>query len=114
MIVIADATPLNYLILIRQADLLPQLFTNVLIPPAVLAELEHVEAPDPVRAWIQGPPSWLTMQTLNTPPDSSLDHLDPGEREAIALAEQMHADQARCFSVAPAGTADATVSGGVG
>jgi hypothetical protein len=26
MIVIADSTPLNYLILIHQADLLPQLF----------------------------------------------------------------------------------------
>jgi predicted nucleic acid-binding protein len=39
MIVIADATPLNYLILIPQADLLPQLFDRVLIPPAVFNEL---------------------------------------------------------------------------
>jgi predicted nucleic acid-binding protein len=39
MIVIADSTPLNYLILIHQVDLLPQLFDRVLIPPAVFEEL---------------------------------------------------------------------------
>jgi predicted nucleic acid-binding protein len=41
MIVIADATPLNYLILIDQAELLPRLFDRILIPPAVFAELQH-------------------------------------------------------------------------
>jgi len=43
MIVIADTTPLNYLILIHQADLLPQLFGRVLIPPAVFEELQQPE-----------------------------------------------------------------------
>jgi predicted nucleic acid-binding protein len=52
MIVIADATPLHYLILIHQADLLPQLFDRVLIPPAVFDELQHVETPESVRHWI--------------------------------------------------------------
>lgn len=41
MIVIADSTPLNYLILIHQVDLLPQLFDRILIPPAVFEELQH-------------------------------------------------------------------------
>src|SRR2546428_7412598 len=45
MIVIADSTPLNYLILILQADLLPQLFDRILIPPAVFEELQHQELP---------------------------------------------------------------------
>jgi predicted nucleic acid-binding protein len=59
MIVIADSTPLNYLILIHQADLLPPLFDRVVIPPAVFEELQHQETPDLVRRWIAGPPSWL-------------------------------------------------------
>ena len=50
MIVIADSTPLNYLILIHQVDLLPQLFDRVLIPPAVFEELQHRETPDLVPA----------------------------------------------------------------
>src|SRR5215813_603215 len=40
MIVIADTTPVNYLVLIQAADLLPCLFGQVLIPPAVFAELK--------------------------------------------------------------------------
>jgi hypothetical protein len=35
MIVIADTTPLNYLVLIDQPNLLPRLYGRVLIPPAV-------------------------------------------------------------------------------
>jgi predicted nucleic acid-binding protein len=39
MIVIADTTPLNYLVLIDQPHLLPQLYGRVLIPQAVYDEL---------------------------------------------------------------------------
>lgn len=59
MIVIADTTPLNYLVLIDRADLLPQLFGLVLIPPAVLNELKQPEASEPVRDWVANLPSWL-------------------------------------------------------
>ncbi len=93
MIVIADSTPLNYLILIHQADLLPQLFDRVLIPPAVFEELQHQETPVVVRRWIAGPPLWLQVQALRSVPGPTLGHLDPGEREAIALAEELQADQ---------------------
>ncbi len=93
MIVIADSTPLNYLILIHQADLLPQLFDRILIPPAVFEELQHQETPVDVRRWIAGPPSWLQVQALRSDPDPALGHLDTGEQEAIALAEELHADQ---------------------
>lgn len=34
MIVVADASPLNYLVLIEQVDLLPALYGSVLIPGA--------------------------------------------------------------------------------
>ncbi len=93
MIVIADSTPLNYLILIHQVDLLPQLFDRVLIPPAVFEELQHQETPDLVRRWIGVPPSWLQVQALRSVPDPTLGYLDQGEREAIALAEELQADQ---------------------
>ena len=93
MIVIADATPLNYLILIHQADLLPRLFDRVVIPPAVFNELQHAETPESVRNWVVQPPSWLQIHALRSAPDQSLDYLDAGEREAIALAEEIGADQ---------------------
>jgi len=57
MIVVADTTPPHYLILIQHDDLLPRLFGRVLIPPAVLAELQHPETPDPVRQWFAQPPA---------------------------------------------------------
>jgi predicted nucleic acid-binding protein len=41
MIVVADASPLNYLVLIDQIGLLPVLYQQVLIPEAVLAELRR-------------------------------------------------------------------------
>jgi len=93
MIVIADTTPLNYLVLIDRADLLPQLFGLVLIPPAVLNELKQPEASEQVRDWVANLPSWLQVQSLRSAPDPSLDHLDLGEREAITLAEEVKADQ---------------------
>jgi predicted nucleic acid-binding protein len=39
MIAVADTSPLCYLILIHEVDLLRKLFSQVLVPPAVLAEL---------------------------------------------------------------------------
>jgi predicted nucleic acid-binding protein len=93
MIVVADTTPVNYLVLIEEADLLPRLFGVVLIPPAVWEELNDPDTPAPVRAWLAHPPSWFQVRPLQLPPDPELDELDDGEREAIALAEQLHADQ---------------------
>src|ERR1035438_3010613 len=92
MIVIADTTPLNYLILINHADVLPQLFGRVLIPPAVFEELQQPETPQPVQAWIARPPAWLQVRSLRYRPDRGLEYLDPGEREAIALAQEIQAD----------------------
>jgi predicted nucleic acid-binding protein len=93
MIVVADTTPFNYLVLIDQAALLPKLFGRVLIPPAVLEELRALETPAVVRAWIQDPPPWLELRSLDSDVDPVLQYLDPGEREAIALAQHLHADR---------------------
>ncbi len=48
MIVVADASPLNYLVLIDQIDLLPVLYQKVQIPEAVFAELRRPRAPKSV------------------------------------------------------------------
>lgn len=45
MIVVCDTSPVNYLVLIDGIDLLPQLFTTVVLPAGVLAELQHPRTP---------------------------------------------------------------------
>ena len=53
MHVVADASPLRYLILIGHIDLLPTLFTQIIIVPAVLGELQRAQTPSVVqRYWI--------------------------------------------------------------
>src|SRR5450432_1243090 len=90
MVVVADTSPINYLVLIGQIDLLTRLYTRILIPPAVLAELKHPLAPKPVRDWACDTPKWLEVLS---PKDSlTLAQLDLGETEAIALATEMHAE----------------------
>jgi hypothetical protein len=59
MIVIADNSPLNYLIRLGQSDLLRNIYGRVLVRRAVLTELTHPEAPAEVRAWASAPPGWL-------------------------------------------------------
>ena len=90
MVVVADTSPVNYLVLIGQIGILPQLYTRVLIPPAVLDELKHPAAPEPVRHWVANPPGWLEVLT----PKSRVHvaQFDVGESEAIALATEMHVE----------------------
>jgi len=91
MIVVADASPICYLLLIGHVDLLQRLFGQVVIPHAVHDELSAEGAPTIVRTWIAHPPSWLQIQYATTP-DASLGRLHLGEREAITLAAQLKAD----------------------
>jgi predicted nucleic acid-binding protein len=89
--IVADTTPLNYLVLIQGIEILPNLYRKVLIPPVVKAELAYAKTPDAVREWISQPPSWLEVVSLKQPVDSALSHLDAGESEAISLASEVHA-----------------------
>jgi predicted nucleic acid-binding protein len=90
MVVVADTSPINYLILIGQIELLPRLYTRILIPAAVLAELNHRLVPKPVQEWASNAPRWFEVLTPKT--NLRLGQLDLGESEAIALAHEMHAD----------------------
>jgi predicted nucleic acid-binding protein len=92
MIVIADTSPLNYLIQIEAADVLQALYGRVIVPQAVVDELEGGGAPSAVRSWISQPPGWLEM--LPDPPsDPMLQFLDKGESAAVTLAQALHADK---------------------
>ena len=84
--VIADASPINYLVLIGEIELLPLLFEQILIPSAVATELCRLSAPAVVRRWMQSPPAWLNERSVTL--SSRVNHvrLDPGEAEAIQLA----------------------------
>lgn len=93
MIVVADTSPINYLILIGHIDVLPHFYGQILIPPSVWQELHDIDAPAAVRTWIKSAPQWLELSRLNYVPDPSLSFLDRGEQEAIALAEQCHAER---------------------
>ena len=59
MIVIADTGPLSYLVLIGAVDVLQPLYTRVIVPQAVVQELNHAGAPAAVRNWIAQPPVCL-------------------------------------------------------
>jgi predicted nucleic acid-binding protein len=92
MLVVADTTPLNYLILIEHIAILAPLYERVVIPSAVATELRHHKAPAPVRAWIAEPPPWCTIQQAQGQPDTALLQLGPGEREALLLVQELGAD----------------------
>ncbi len=92
MIVVADTTPLNYLVQLGYPDVLRELYGRVLVPPAVLTEMRHPDAPPEVRAWAAAPPVWLEEMPVTHLDATLADELGMGERQAISLALELHAD----------------------
>jgi predicted nucleic acid-binding protein len=66
MVVVADTSPINYLVLIEPIDLLTRLYTRILIPPAVLAELKHPLAPNRFETGPARRPSGLKFLARKT------------------------------------------------
>jgi predicted nucleic acid-binding protein len=92
-LIVADTSPLVYLVLIDHIDILPQLFETILVPDAVHTELQNPLTPPPVHDWAAALPSWVEVrQVLNVPDDAVLRPLGAGERAAIALALTINAD----------------------
>jgi predicted nucleic acid-binding protein len=91
LIVVADTSPLNYLVQMKKEVILHEIYGTVFVPPAVLTELRHAGAPDAVRAWASNLPDWVVNVTdFNL--DTSLPMvLGQGEREAISLAMKLSA-----------------------
>ena len=84
VLVVADTTPLNYLILIGHINILGSLFVKVLVPEGVLDELDHPKAPLEVKLWSRSLPKWVQVVRAGKP-DITLP-LGRGEIEAISLA----------------------------
>ena len=91
MIVISDTTPLNYLILIGEQEVLAQLFGRVIIPPAVLEEMKRAKTPEPVRLWAENLPDWVTVAAPKRLNAAFSPKLHDGELHAISLAEELRA-----------------------
>jgi predicted nucleic acid-binding protein len=91
VIVVADTSPLRYLILIEHVHVLPALFGEVIVPPAVVAELTNERTPLEVRTWLADKPEWLRVQTPRETLPQLRGAIDDGEREAIALAVELRA-----------------------
>ena len=89
-IVVADAGPLHYLVLIDCAEILGSLFDTVLVPFAVRDELLHHRAPQKVKNWIARPRPWLEITAITHA--QTVTGLHKGETEALQLALERRAD----------------------
>jgi predicted nucleic acid-binding protein len=96
MIVVCDMGPLHYLVLIGAEHILPQLFTRILAPPAVIAEMSRSGTPEAVRLWVSNPPPWLDVKgpavIEEIPSLGKKGMRGAGEKAAIALAREVGAD----------------------
>jgi predicted nucleic acid-binding protein len=86
VIAVADTSPLCYLVLIGEIEVLPALFSEVIVPTIVATELSDTGAPEAVQRWCSRQPDWL-----RTTPDSEdaapgIERLHRGEQGAISLA----------------------------
>src|ERR1017187_3902510 len=88
-ILVADAGPLHYLVLVDCAGILGNLFDQILVPGAVRDELLQLNAPEIVKAWIRRPPSWLKVEPVTHV--QPIHGLNPGEVEALQLALKVKA-----------------------
>ena len=88
-LVVSDASPVHYLVLIGAVGILPKLFSKVVIPEHVITqELQSPKTPPLVRNWVANLPTWVEVRRPTKPEPLRL-HL--GEAHAIALALELRA-----------------------
>lgn len=92
MIVISDRSPINYLVLIGEIDILLALYERVLIPQAVFDEMQRARTPAEVRTWVGAPPEWFEVRQADRALFTPRKKLGVGETEAIALSLELNAD----------------------
>jgi predicted nucleic acid-binding protein len=95
MIVVSDTTPLNYLVLIDCAHVLPEIFGQVYSPPEVVGEVKRSRRQElkPVRRWANRPPKWLTVREPAEIDQTLPSKLGRGEVHAISLAQEIRAER---------------------
>jgi predicted nucleic acid-binding protein len=96
MLVVSNTSPLSNLAIIGRLHLLRDRYKAITIPSKVQEELEalrHPEGRSLIRDALDA--SWLLVESLPKSIDLSsyLERADPGECEAIALAELRNADK---------------------
>src|SRR5258708_4036666 len=91
-LVVADTSPLDYLLSIDHIDLLLELFGKVFIPDGVNKGLCHPAARGVVRDWGALLPAWLEVTAVDILDDDALAPLGAGERASITRALSLHAD----------------------
>lgn len=100
MKVVADTTPLRYLIEVGAINLVRTYYGSVLIPPEVHRELQQEHFPEEVKAWAADLPEWVEVvkpENQELPDIESApglrDKLHDGEKEAFRLALEVKADR---------------------
>ena len=119
-VVVSDTSPIQYLHQAGQLALLPVLFGQIMVPPAVVAEVA-----EGVRQGLDlpnlGALTWIVQRHPDSVPNfPGSSDLDAGEREAIALALQLHCrilideragrEVARSLGIARTGTLGVLIS----
>ncbi len=87
-----DTSPLRYPILIDEVNVLPKLFSKVVVPAAVIGELLNEDARDAVRDWAANLPPWVIVRENPIRGTAGLEKLQAGEQAAILLAEPISAE----------------------
>ena len=97
MVVVSNSSPLIYVAALSDFELLPTLFGEIQIPPAVWTEIVEQGAGFPVQeaARQAAAKAWLRVTPLRTPAEPlnvAGRKLHAGETEVIRLGEQLRAD----------------------
>lgn len=91
MLIVADTSPINYLVLIGIEHVLLELYGGIFVPEQVMNELRDPASPQPVADWIARLPAWVRIEQADV--RMIPDHIGIGERAAIALATQLKTDR---------------------
>jgi predicted nucleic acid-binding protein len=81
VLVIADSSPIHYLLLIGHIDILTFLYERIIVPDIVISELRHRRTPQIVRDWIEARPAWVGVGQPRLGASGTLTQLDDGERD---------------------------------
>ena len=64
MVVVADTSPLNYMVLVEAVEVLQQLYQRIFVPEAVIIELRSSDAPLEVQQWAASLPKWVAVRAV--------------------------------------------------
>jgi predicted nucleic acid-binding protein len=90
MPVVADSSPINFLVRLGCEHVLSELFRTVIAPPEVVAELSSPSTPAVVAAFLAHPPSWIQIRSSASA--EPIGRLHCGESAANNLAREIHAE----------------------